>query len=83
MKTDIGHPYAAEDPLLQIGSAGIQILEPFVRMIGHGVDGEIPAAKILRQAVGKTDLVRMAVVGIAAVHPEGGDLHRLGLGQHR
>ena len=51
-------------------------------MIRHGVDGEIPAAQILRQAIGKGHGLRVAAIQIIAIRAESGDLIRLARHQH-
>jgi hypothetical protein len=50
---------------------------------GHGVDGKIAAAKIVRDAIGKLYGVGMATIGVGALDAVGGAFDRLTVDQHR
>ena len=48
---------------------------------GHGVDSEVPAAQVALQIAYEGDMIGMAVVGVAALGAEGGDLHPTASGE--
>ena len=75
-------PHAAEQPGGQILLAVEQIHQAPLGMPGHGVDGEIPAGKVVLQAAGKGHGIRVAAVGIGPVAAEGGDFNGVVPGGH-
>ena len=64
--------HAADNALPQILLPAEGIHQPAFRMIGHGVDGEIPPGQVLPHIGNEGHAIRVAMVGICAVHPEGG-----------
>ena len=80
-KAPVGVPDAADLAAGQVRlpAGGIDHLP--LRRERHGVDGEIPAGEILRQSNVKAHPVRTPPVGVAALPPEGGHLHRPALRQ--
>ena len=68
--------------LLQIRPPPEGIGEHPLRGQGHGVDGEIPAAQIRGQIRHEAHRVRVPVVRVLALGPEGGDLQSVGAVDH-
>ena len=83
LKPPVRLPHRADDPGRQIRLPAEKILQAFAGGVGHGVDGKVPPGRVLPQAAGKGHPVRVAGVGIAAVHAIGRDLQRHALQQHR
>ena len=68
--------HTANPPGLQIRPPGEIVHQSHVRVVGHGVDGKIPAAQILPQTAGEPHRVGMPGVRISAVYAIGGNLYR-------
>ena len=72
-----GVAHAADQPRRQILLAPKGIHHAGFLAPGHRVDREIPAGQVLAHVCDEDHLVRVAVVGVLAVHAEGG--HLIGL----
>ena len=77
LKAAVRVTHAAQDAPLQVlpSAEGVPQLSPEVQR--HGVDREVPPRQVLLQRAGEGDVLRPPVVVVFAVHPVGGDLHRL------
>ena len=77
LKAAVWVSHAAQDAPLQVlpSAEGVPQLSPEVQR--HGVDREVPPRQVLLQRAGEGDVLRPPVVVVFAVHPVGGDLHRL------
>ena len=74
VKAALSLAHAADHPCAQILLPAEGIHQPLCGMIGHGVDGEIPPGQVLPYIGDEGDAVGMAVIGIRAIYPKGGDL---------
>ena len=70
----LGHAHAADEAALQILLPAEPVHHAGVRVVGHGVDGEIPPGQVLLDIAHKAHRIRVPVVAVAALRPEGGDL---------
>ena len=75
-------PHAPDELPPQILPSAEGIDHRPIRGQGHGVDGKIPPGQVLLQRGVEAHLPWVASVGIAALPPEGGDLHRPVPGEH-
>ena len=82
LKSLFGVSDGADETVREILAPAEGINDPALGVIRHGIDGEIPAGKIVAEAFGIGDREGMTVVGIVAVHAIGGDLQRLSLQNH-
>ena len=76
LKAAAGLPHRADDAQPEVPLAAEGVEEAAARMVGHGVDGEVAAGQVLADVGHKADLVRVAAVGVGALHAVGGCLHR-------
>ena len=77
-------PHRPQQAGLPVLLAAVGIDEAVILHIPrHGPDGKIPPGQILPQAHAELHAVRPPSVGIAALSPEAGDLHRVFPRQHR
>ena len=78
-----GLPHAAHNASFQILQPAEEIHQPFRVIVGHGVDGQIPAPQILPQVRGECHLCGMPAVLIFSVNPVSGHLKAFPLQHHR
>ena len=69
-----GVSHTADQTGSQVCPAAVQVHQPRCGGIGHGVDGKIPPGQVLPQLGHKEDPIGVAAIGIARLHPVGGDL---------
>ena len=75
LKAPLRVAYGPEDPRRQVTPSIEGICDAAPEIHGDGVYRKVPAGQILSERAAEGDGVRAAVVGVAAVLPEGGDLH--------
>ncbi len=87
-KRRTGSPTARTSRASEVPLAVRRVDEPRRRLRaasapGDGVDGQVAASEVLEDVLAEGDRVGPAMVGIAVVAPEGGDLHARGPGPCR
>ena len=82
-KAGVRVPDAPDDPGLQIPLPAKAVHQSGIGVPGHGIDGKVPPGQILFHPRHKANRIRVSMVGIRAVHPEGGDLVGFACKHHR